>query len=327
MIMIVGGAGYIGSHVNKVLHGKGYETLVVDNLSRGHRELVKWGEFVQGDIGDAAFLRRVFDDYHVDAVMHFAAFAYVGESVADPGKYYQNNVSNTLTLLNVMKEKGVGRFIFSSTCSTYGVPSQIPITEEHSQCPINPYGESKLMVERILRDFGVAYGLKSISLRYFNAAGADIDAEIGEWHEPETHLIPLVLDAAMGRREDISIFGTDYKTPDGTCIRDYVHVTDLADAHVLALEYLSAGGDSNAFNLGNGSGFSVREVIDVARKVSGRNIKAAECPRRAGDPPVLVGSAEKAQKCLKWTPVYGKLESIIETAWIWHKQFNRRYNY
>ena len=230
-IMIVGGAGYIGAHVNKVLHGKGYSTLVVDNLSRGHRELVKWGEFVQGDIGDAAFLGRVFDEYPVDAVMHFAAFAYVGESVTAPEKYYLNNVANTLTLLRIMREKGVGRFIFSSTCSTYGLPLHIPITEEHRQCPINPYGESKLMVEKMLHDFWTAYGLKYISLRYFNAAGADGDAEIGEWHEPETHLIPLVLDAALGRREDISIYGTDYETPDGTCIRDYIHVADIAGAH------------------------------------------------------------------------------------------------
>lgn len=326
-IMIVGGAGYIGAHINKVLHGKGYSTLVVDNLSRGHIEHVKWGEFLHGDIGDADFLGRVFDEYHIDAVMHFAAFAYVGESVADPGKYYRNNVSNTLNLLNVMNEKGVGRFIFSSTCSTYGIPLQTPITEEHRQSPINPYGETKLMVERILRDFGNAYGLKYISLRYFNAAGADIDAEIGEWHEPETHLIPLVLDAALGRKEDISIFGTDYKTPDGTCIRDYIHVTDIAEAHILALEYLLSGGDSDVFNLGNGNGFSVREVIEVARKVSGRNIKAVECPRRAGDPPVLVGSSEKAQKCLKWTPRYRGLDSIIETAWAWHKKLHWRYNY
>ncbi len=321
-ILIAGGAGYIGSHVNKVLHGKGYSTLVVDNLSFGHREHVKWGEFLQGDIGDAAFLDHVFDKYHIDAVMHFAAFAYVGESVADPGKYYRNNVSNTLTLLNMMKEKGIGHFIFSSTCSTYGVPLQVPITEEHRQCPINPYGESKLMVEKIMRDFGAAYGLKSIALRYFNAAGADSEAEIGEWHEPETHLIPLVLDAALGRREDISIFGTDYDTPDGTCIRDYIHVSDIADAHILALEHLVSGGDSDAFNLGNGNGFSVSEVIEMARKVTGCKIRATECARRAGDPPVLIGSAAKAARCLKWTPVYRDLESIIGTAWAWHKKFH-----
>ena len=321
-ILIAGGAGYIGSHVNKALHGKGYSTLVVDNLSFGHSEHVKWGEFLQGDIGDAAFLDHVFDEYHIDAVMHFAAFAYVGESVADPGKYYRNNVSNTLTLLNVMKEKGVGHFIFSSTCSTYGVPLQVPITEEHRQCPINPYGESKLMVEKIMRDFGAAYGLKSIALRYFNAAGADSEAEIGEWHEPETHLIPLVLDAALGRREDISIFGTDYDTPDGTCIRDYIHVSDIADAHILALEHLLSGGDSDAFNLGNGNGFSVREVIEMARKVTGCKIKATESARREGDPPVLIGSAAKAARCLKWTPVCRDLESIIGTAWAWHKKFH-----
>ncbi|MGD0281087.1 MAG: UDP-glucose 4-epimerase GalE [Dissulfurispiraceae bacterium] len=323
-IMIVGGAGYIGAHVNKALHGKGHSTLVIDNLSRGHREHVKWGEFLQGDIGDDAFLRRVFDKYPIDAVMHFAAFAYVGESVADPGKYYGNNVSNTLTLLNVMREKGVGRFIFSSTCSIYGLPLQIPITEEHRQCPINPYGETKLMVEKILRDFGTAYGLKHIALRYFNAAGADSDAEIGEWHEPETHLIPLVLDAALGRREDISIFGTDYETPDGTCIRDYIHVEDLASAHILALEYLLSGGASDAFNLGNGSGFSVREVIELARKVTGSKIRATECARREGDPPVLIGSSAKASRCLKWVPAYRDLESIIGTAWAWHRKLHRK---
>lgn len=324
MIMIVGGAGYIGSHVNKFLHGKGYETLVVDNLSRGHLEHVKWGAFRQGDIGDAGFLRRVFSEYDIDAVMHFAAFAYVGESVADPEMYYRNNVANTLTLLGVMREKGVGRFIFSSTCSTYGVPLHIPITEGHTQHPINPYGESKLMVEKILRDFGSAYGLKHISMRYFNAAGADSDAEIGEWHEPETHLIPLVLDAALGIRKEVSIFGTDYETPDGTCIRDYIHVSDIAAAHVLALEYLLSGGESDVFNLGNGSGFSVREVIGAAGKITGRDIKASECPRRAGDPPSLVGSAEKARSCLKWTPACSEIEAIIETAWAWHKKFHGR---
>lgn len=318
--MIVGGAGYIGSHVNKFLHGKGYETLVVDNLCRGHREHVKWGVFRRGNIGDADFLRRVFLEYPIDAVMHFAAFAYVGESMADPEIYYRNNVANTLTLLGVMREKGVGRFIFSSTCSTYGVPLQIPITEEHTQHPINPYGESKLVVEKMLHDFGLAYGMKYIALRYFNAAGADNDAEIGEWHEPETHLIPLVLDAALGRREDISIYGTDYETPDGTCIRDYIHVTDIAGAHVLALEHLLSGGDSDAFNLGNGRGFSVRDVIEVARKVSGKRIRATECARREGDPPVLVGSAEKARNYLQWTPVYRDLEGIIETAWVWHRK-------
>lgn len=324
MIMIVGGAGYIGSHVNKFLHGKGYETLVVDNLSRGHREHVRWGVFRQGDIGDGGFLRRIFSEFDIDAVMHFAAFAYVGESVADPEMYYRNNVANTLTLLDVMREKGVGRFIFSSTCSTYGVPLHIPITEEHTQHPINPYGESKLMVEKILRDFGSAYGLKHISMRYFNAAGADSDAEIGEWHEPETHLIPLVLDVALGIRREVSIFGTDYETPDGTCIRDYIHVSDIAAAHVLALEYLLSGGESDVFNLGNGSGFSVREVIGAARKIAGRDIKTAECSRRAGDPPSLVGSADKARRCLKWTPAYSELEAIIETAWAWHKKFHGR---
>ncbi len=318
MILVAGGAGYIGSHVNKLLNERGYGTVVFDNLVYGHREFVKWGEFVLGDLSDIEQIRLAFSKYPVRAVMHFAAFAYVGESVQDPEKYYVNNVANTLNILRVMREFGVRYFIFSSTCATYGDPVEIPITEDHPQNPINPYGQSKLMVEKVLSDYSAAYGLKSVALRYFNAAGADPGQEIGEWHDPETHLIPLVLDAAIGRRADIKVFGTDYDTPDGTCIRDYIHVTDLADAHILALEYLFNGGASDVFNLGNGNGFSVRDVIETARDVTGREIVDVPSPRRPGDPAVLVGSSKKTTEVLGWRPRYFELRKIIETAWNWH---------
>jgi UDP-glucose 4-epimerase len=252
--------------------------------------------------------------------MHFSGYAYVGESVVDPSKYYHNNVANTLNLLDVMREFHVNCFIFSSSCVIYGIPHQIPITEDHPQHPINPYGKSKLMVEQILRDFDSAYSLNHVNLRYFNAAGADPDAEIGESHNPETHLIPLVLDAAQGKSEDIKIFGTDYDTPDGTCIRDYIHVTDLADAHLKGLLYLMNDGKSDSFNLGNGNGFSVREVIETARRVTGKGIKATAWERRAGDPPVLIGSSDKAKQILDWKPHYNDLSTIIETAWNWQKK-------
>lgn len=320
MILIVGGAGYIGSHVNKELNKRGYETVIFDNLSYGHEDFVKWGNFERVDLEDVERLRELFCKYPIDAVMHFAAFTYVGESVKDPQKYYMNNLKNTLNLLQVMLEFDVKYFVFSSTCATYGNPLKIPITEDHPQNPINPYGRAKLMVENVLEDYSRAYGLKYVALRYFNAAGADADGEIGELHEPETHLIPLILDAASGEREDIKIFGTDYNTPDGTCIRDYVHVTDLADAHIKALEYLKNDGKSDFFNLGNGNGFSVREVIETARKITGKNIKAVEDARRPGDPPVLVGSSKKAREILKWEPKYDKLSKIVETAWKWHEK-------
>ena len=255
MILIVGGAGYIGAHINKMLNNQGYKTVVFDNLSFGHDDFVKWGIFEPGDLGNIQEIRGLFKKYPIDAVMHFAAFTYVGESVEDPQKYYLNNLRNTLNLFQVMLEEGVTNLIFSSTCATYGTPQEIPITETHPQKPINPYGKGKFMVEQILDDYSRAYNFNYVSLRYFNAAGADPDAEIGELHEPETHLIPLALDAAAGKREDISIFGTDYPTPDGTCIRDYIHVMDLADAHIKALEYLKKGGESDVFNLGNGQGF------------------------------------------------------------------------
>ncbi len=318
-ILITGGAGYIGSHVNKSLHCKGYETLVLDNLIYGHREFVKWGDFVCADLGDMEQLRLVFQTYSIDAVIHFAAYAYVGESIADPQKYYSNNVVNTLNLLSAMREYDVNVMVFSSTCATYGVPNEIPITETHPQLPINPYGRTKLMIETILSDFADAYGLRYVALRYFNAAGADPETEIGEWHEPETHLIPLVLDAAMDRRERIQVYGTDYDTPDGTCIRDYIHVTDLADAHILALRYLLQGGESAVFNLGNGNGFSVKEVIKCAERMTGQSIRVEESPRRAGDPPILVGSSQKIKKLLGWQPYYADLDLIVDTAWKWHR--------
>lgn len=323
MILIAGGAGYIGAHVNKLLNQHGYNTVVFDNLVYGHLSFVQWGDFVLGDLADRDQIRLCFRQYPIKAVMHFSAFAYVGESVTDPAKYYRNNVMNTLNLLDIMREFNVSDIIFSSTCSTYGMPRCIPITEDHPQSPINPYGWSKFMIERILKDYDSAYGIKYVNLRYFNAAGADPDAEVGERHDPETHLIPLVLDVAAGKRPDVKIFGTDYETPDGTCIRDYIHVTDLSEAHILALNYISSGGPSDSFNLGNGKGFSVRDVIRSAEKVTGRAIKYAETNRRVGDPPVLVGSARKAKEILDWRPRLADLTNIIQTAWRWHQQEKR----
>lgn len=317
--LIVGGAGYVGSHLNKALARTGARTAVYDNLIYGHREAVKWGQFILGDLADAGQLRLTFEKYRPEAVLHFAAFAYVGESVIDPEKYYRNNVAATLNLLSVMREFDCRKFIFSSTCATYGEPSSIPIIENHRQNPINPYGRTKLTVEMMLEDYAAAYDFRYVALRYFNAAGADPDGEIGEDHDPETHLIPLVLDAAAGRRPSVKIFGTDYDTPDGTCIRDYIHVTDLAEAHILALNYLNQDGTSACLNLGNGRGYSVREIIDCAKTVTGRSIKVEETGRRPGDPPVLVGSAEKAMKVLGWKPRLWELQTIISTAWNWHQ--------
>jgi len=318
-ILIVGGAGYIGSHVNKLLTERGYRTVVFDNLSTGHRELAKWGTFFKGDLADRRRLEACFGKYNVQAVMHLSAFAYVGESVEQPAKYYGNNVCNTLNLLNVMKEFGVGKFIFSSSCAVYGVPSSVPIKEDFPFNPASPYGRTKNMVEEILADYEAAYGIKHVNLRYFNAAGADPGGETGELHEPETHLIPLALDAAAGLRRDVKIFGTDYKTADGTCVRDYVHVSDLAAAHLSALLYLVKGGGSDSFNLGNGRGFSVRQVIETAGKVTGRRIKVSLAKRRPGDPPALVAGSAKARKVLGWKPEYPGLTEIIGTAWRWHQ--------
>lgn len=320
MILIVGGAGYIVSHVNKELVKQGYKTLVFDNLYSGKRELVKWGEFFEGDLEKIETIREVFKKYPIEAVLHFAAFKAVGESVTDPQKYYKNNVANTLNLFEVMKENGVNKFIFSSSAATFGEPQYIPIDEKHPQSPINPYGETKLIVEHIMRDYSKAYDMRYVALRYFNACGADLEADVGEWPGSSSNLIPLVLDAAIGRREDIKVFGTDYPTADGTCIRDYVHVTDLADAHVLALKYLMEGGVSECFNLGNGKGFSVKEVVSMAKKVTGIDFKVTEVERRAGDPLELVADAAKAREILKWQPKYNDLETIVSSAWKWHQK-------
>jgi len=323
MILIVGGAGYIGSHTSKLLSKRGYKTVVFDSLVYGHREFAKWGEFVLGDLGDREQIRACFKKYQIEAVMHFSAFAYVNESVIDPAKYYRNNVANTLNLLDIMRELGVNKFIFSSSCATYGYPKEIPISENHPQSPINPYGKTKLMVEDILKDYDRAYGIKFINLRYFNAAGADPEGEIGEWHDPETHLIPLTIYAALGRRESIKIYGTDYPTQDGTCIRDYIHVFDLADAHIKALEFLQGKKESDSFNLGNDRGHSVREVVDMVRRKAGENFKIVESERREGDPPVLISDSRRAKGILGWTSQYDSLETIVETALHWHKREKR----
>ncbi|MCI8362971.1 MAG: UDP-glucose 4-epimerase GalE [Clostridia bacterium] len=318
MILVTGGAGYIGSHINKKLHQNGYGTVVFDNLVYGHREAVKWGTLEVGDLSDTDKLEDIFMKYNIDAVFHFAAYAYVGESVKNPQKYYNNNVVNTLHLLDTMVKYNVKHFIFSSTCATYGVPEELPITEEMKQIPINPYGVSKLMIERILEDYHRAYELNYCCLRYFNAAGADPESEIGESHTPETHLIPLILAAAAGDRENIRVFGTDYPTRDGSCIRDYIHVTDLADAHVKAMDYLKNGGESTCFNLGNCTGNSVLEVIGAAKEITGKDIPAVFDERRQGDPPILVGSANKAERVLGWKPQYGDINTIMEHAWKWY---------
>lgn len=322
MILVVGGAGYIGSHINKMLCEMGYETVVFDNLVYGHREAVQ-GILEIGDLADTARLDEIFEKYPIDAVFHFAAYAYVGESVSNPAKYYNNNVANTLHLLDAMVKHSVKYIVFSSTCATYGVPEKTPIVEEMEQKPINPYGASKLMIERILSDYHNAYDLHYCCLRYFNAAGADPEGKIGESHTPETHLIPLVLAAAAGDRENIRVFGTDYPTRDGSCIRDYIHVTDLADAHIKAMNYLKNGGESTCMNLGNCIGSSVLEIIDAAREVTGRDIPVEISGRRPGDPPILVGSAEKAKSILGWSPQYEDIKTILQHAWNWY--CNKKY--
>ncbi|MEY4519850.1 MAG: hypothetical protein RLZZ499_2450 [Cyanobacteriota bacterium] len=322
-ILVTGGAGYIGSHSVLALQKAGYEVIVLDNLVYGHQDLVETVlkvKLIVGSTCDRFLLRDIFATHQIDAVMHFAAYAYVGESVTQPAKYYNNNVVGTLTLLEAMLEANIHQFVFSSTCATYGVPDSVPITEDQSQNPINPYGATKLMVERILQDFNQAYDFRSVCLRYFNAAGADPEGNLGEDHHPETHLIPLVLQTALGHRESVSIFGTDYDTPDGSCIRDYIHVLDIAQAHILALEYLIDDGATDVFNLGNGSGFSVKEVIETARKITGKEIKVELSDRRPGDPPSLVGSGAKANKILGWQPAYSNLDDIISHAWQWHQK-------
>jgi UDP-glucose 4-epimerase len=319
-ILVVGGAGYIGSHMTKHLQQAGFGVVVLDDLSAGYRDAVRGAELVEGSIADAALLADLFSKRRFAAVMHFASFIQVGESVVEPGKYYANNLAATLTLLSAMHSAGITRFIFSSTAAVYGNPDYTPIDEQHAGRPINPYGRSKWMLEQILDDFDAAYGLKSVCLRYFNAAGADPDGEIGECHEPETHLIPLILQAASGRRSAISVFGTDYDTPDGTCIRDYVHVSDLCSAHLLALQHLLDGGDSARFNLGSGTGFSVNEVIDTARRVTGCDIAVRYEDRRPGDPPRLVADASQARQVLGWKPERGDLATIIADAWRWERR-------
>ncbi|WP_048437958.1 UDP-glucose 4-epimerase GalE [Caenimonas sp. SL110] len=318
-ILVTGAAGYIASHTCKALAAAGYLPVAYDSMVNGHRSAVQWGPLVEADIRDRGALDQALRTYQPMAVMHFAAFAYVGESVTNPGKYYRNNVDGSLTLLEAARDAGIGQFVFSSTCATYGVPQVSPIPEDHAQSPVNPYGASKLMVERMLRDFDAAHGLRSISLRYFNAAGADVDGLIGECHEPETHLIPLALDAAAGTGS-LTVFGDDYPTPDGTCVRDYIHVDDLARAHVLALGALESGRPTTAYNLGNGMGFSVREVIETVERVTGRKVPHTIGPARAGDPPALVGDASRVRRELGWNPQHTTLEAIVETAWRWHQR-------
>ncbi len=318
-ILVVGGAGYIGSHACKALAHAGYRPVTFDSLVKGHRWAVKWGPLIEGDILDRASLDKAFGDYAPLGILHFAAFIEVSESVENPGKYYRNNVAGTLSLLEAARDHGCMNFVFSSTAATYGEPVEVPIPVTHPQKPINPYGWTKLMMEQILRDFDRAHGIRHASLRYFNAAGADPDGEIGELHDPESHLIPLVIQALLGRRPRVNIYGTDYPTPDGTAIRDYIHVTDLAEAHVKALELLLAGSGSFALNMGTGSGHSVREVIDAVERVSGKPVPVAETDRRPGDAPVLVADGSAAYDMLDWRPNITALDLIVETALRWHE--------
>ena len=320
-ILVTGGAGYIGSHAVLALEAAGYSVVILDSLEYGHEELISQhckAKLIVGKTTDRALLDQIFQTHNISAVMHFAAYIAVGESVKQPAEYYHNNVIGTLTLLEAMLAADIKRFVFSSTCAIYGPPKTVPIPEDHPKNPISPYATSKLMVEQMLQDFTAAYDFNAIVFRYFNAAGADPHGRLGEDHQPETHLIPLVLLTALGHRKNISIFGTDYETPDGTCVRDYIHVSDLASAHVLGINYLLQGGKTSFINLGNGNGFSVREVIETARKVTGETIPATECDRRPGDPPSLVGSSDQARSILNWQPQYADLESIISHAWQWH---------
>jgi UDP-glucose 4-epimerase len=319
-VLVVGGAGYIGSHMVKMLRGAGFPVVVADDLSNGHREAVLGAELHVGDIGDAGFVDAVLGMARPAAVMHFASFIQVGESMADPGKYYRNNLAATQVLLDGMRAHGVSRFIFSSTAAIFGEPGYVPIDEAHPKLPINPYGRSKWMVEQMLEDYDRAYAMKSACLRYFNAAGADPDGELGECHEPETHLIPLVLQAAAGRRPHVTVHGDDYATPDGTCIRDYIHVHDLCSAHLLALRQLLDAGDSARYNLGNGQGFSVREVIDAVRRVTGLDVPVVMGARREGDPPRLIADAALASMQLQWRPRYPDIDTIVAHAWRWERE-------
>jgi UDP-arabinose 4-epimerase len=318
-ILVTGGAGYVGSHTCKELAAAGYQPIVLDNLSQGHSWAVRWGALVVGDIADPILVPEIIENFSVRAVLHFAAHAYVGESLQQPHKYFDNNFSRTLALLNSIRVSGVDKFVFSSSCATYGVPRVLPIPESHPQEPISPYGESKLFVEHALRRYEQAYGLRSITLRYFNAAGADPDGELGEDHRPETHLIPLMIEAAQGRRSAVEIFGTDYETSDGTALRDYVHVTDLARAHVEAVRRLLRGAPSVSLNLGTGRGHTIREVVSVVESVGGRKVPVREGPRRPGDPPALIADSSRAQATLGWRPQLSDLSTIVRTAWNWHE--------
>ncbi|GAA0721400.1 UDP-glucose 4-epimerase GalE [Clostridium malenominatum] len=326
-VLVCGGAGYIGSHMVAALIEKGEEVIVLDNFQKGHRNAILGGTVYEGDVRDKNILNKIFSENTIDSVIDFAADSLVGESVHEPLKYFNNNIGGTINLLEVMKEYGVKHIVFSSTAATYGEPKNIPIKEEDDTIPTNPYGESKLAVEKILKWCDKAYGIKYTVLRYFNAAGAHVNGRIGEDHRPETHLIPIILEVALGKREFITIFGNNYETKDGTCVRDYIHVMDLVNAHSLALERLRMGGESRIYNLGNGQGFSVKEVIEVARKVTGKEIKDVVADRRAGDPAVLVASSNKAMDELSWVLEYNSLETIIKTAWDWYKNHPNGYNY
>lgn len=316
-VLITGGAGFIGSHTAKLLAQSGYQPVVYDNLSTGHLSAVRWGPIIVGDLSNTPLLTAVLREYQIDAVVHFAASAYVGESMEQPAKYFQNNVQNTLSLLNAMLEAGVTQIVFSSSCAVYGDPGDQMITEETLKQPMSPYGESKLFVERVLGWYREAYGMRSVALRYFNAAGSDPDGEIGENHDPETHILPLVIQTALGQRDCFSIFGNDYPTPDGTAVRDYIHVSDLADAHLRALTYLTNGGESTAINLGTGKGYSVRQIVEAVERLSGLPVAVKELPCRAGDPPSLVADASRAASVLGWRPVHSDLDTIVQTAWNW----------
>ena len=317
-VLVTGGAGYIGSHTVRKLINEKNDVIVFDNLSRGHIEsLPRQADFEKVDLQNEEALKNAINKYDFDSAIHFAAFAYVGESVENPSLYYQNNVKGTLNLLTALKDKGIKKFVFSSTCSVYGNPDKMPISEETKTSPINPYARTKLMIENILSDFDAAYGMKYVALRYFNAAGACDDGEIGESHFPEPHLIPIIMQTALGLREKVNIYGDDYPTEDGTCIRDYIHVNDLADAHIKALEYLERGSSSDIINLGTGKGYSVKEIIEKAREITGKEIKSEVISRRPGDPAVLIADNKKASDILGWKPQYG-LEEILKTAWRWH---------
>ncbi|MGL4848603.1 MAG: UDP-glucose 4-epimerase GalE [Clostridium sp.] len=325
-ILVCGGAGYIGSHMVAELLEKGKDVVILDNLEKGHKDALLGGKLYIGDLRDRTILDKVFSENDIEAVIDFAAYSLVGESMTEPLKYFNNNVSGTITLLEAMKDHNVKYIVFSSTAATYGEPEFVPITEDSKTIPTNAYGESKLLVEKILKWCDTAYGIKYTTLRYFNAAGAHINGKIGEDHSPESHLIPLILQVALGKREKIMIFGDDYDTEDGSCIRDYIHVSDLASAHSLALERLMNGGDSKIFNLGNGTGFSVKEMVEKARVVTGHPIPAEIAERRAGDPAILIASSENAMKELNWKPKFNSVDTIIETAWNWHKNFPNGYN-